>query len=84
MTTHLWTNVPPARDFVRKSRPDVKTLDYEPLTGTDPNRPKARDPANISALRAELQGDAARNEQKARALRPASKPRTKQAAAPRS
>jgi hypothetical protein len=64
MHTHLWTDVAPAKDFVRESRPDNKTLDYTPLTGTDPVRPKPRDAANVMALQAELEHDLAVNTHK--------------------
>lgn len=64
MSSRLWTDVPQARDFVRESRPDAKTLDYEPLTGTDPQRPKPRDKANVEALQAELEHDGALNARK--------------------
>ncbi len=56
-STRLWTEVPPARDFVRDSRPDPKQLDYTPLTSHDPERPKPRDKANVEALQAELEHD---------------------------
>lgn len=67
-SSHLWTHVAPARAFVRESRPDPKALDYTPLTGTDPDRPKPRDAANVEALQAELEHDGALNERKARSL----------------
>ena len=73
MSTHLWTDVPAAQDFVTQTRPDTKGLAYQPLTGTDPDRPKPRDAANIQALQAELQSDGVKNERKARVLRPAVK-----------
>ena len=47
MSSHLWTNVPEAQDFVRESRPAPKDLKYTPLQsqlGPDPVRPKPRDP----------------------------------------
>lgn len=69
MSTRLWTDVPPAQDFVKETRPDAKQLDYAPLTGTDPARPKPRDKPNIQALQAELEHDGAQNESKARGLR---------------
>lgn len=73
MSTHLWTDVSPAQDFVRESRPKAKDLDYTPLVGTDPQRPKPRDKANIEALRAELERDAVVNDAKGRGLRPPAK-----------
>ncbi len=66
--THLWTDVPPARDFVTATRPDVKGLTYTPLTGVDPERPKPRDPANVQALQAEMEHFGVENEAKARGL----------------
>ncbi len=82
--THLWTDVPPAQDFVTATRPDVKSLRYTPLTGVDPVRPKARDPANVKALQAEMERFGVENEAKARGLRgptSARKPREGAAAA---
>ena len=67
--THLWTDVPPAQDFVKEARPDIKSLKYTPLTGVDPERPKARDPANVQALRAEMERFGVENETKAHDLR---------------
>ena len=68
MSTHLWTDVAPAQDFVRESRPQAKSLDYAPLVGTDPDRPKPRDKANIAALQAELEHDRISNEARGRGL----------------
>ncbi len=76
--TRLWTDVPPAQDFVTATRPDVKGLKYTPLTGDEPVRPKPRDPANVQALQAEMERFGVANEVKARGLRgspPAKKPR---------
>lgn len=67
-STHLWTETAPAQDFVRDSRPDPKALDYTPLTGADPVRPKPRDAANVLALQAELERSRAVNEGKGRAV----------------
>ena len=75
MSTHLWTDVAPAKGFVQEGRPDPKTLDYTPLTGDDPQRPKPRDKANISALQAELERDLATNSRKGDAPKPAKKAR---------
>ena len=49
---------------MKDSRPDPKTLDYAPLTGTDPERPKPRDAANVQALQAELERDRVVNQGK--------------------
>ena len=70
MSTHLWTDTAPAKDFVQEQRPDPKTLDYTPLTGKDPQRPKPRDNANIAALQAELQRDLVTNSRKGNAAKP--------------
>jgi hypothetical protein len=68
MGTRLTADVPEAKDFVTASRPDVKKLDYTPLTGAVPERPKPRDPTGIKALQAELEGAGAKNTQKAKGL----------------
>ena len=73
MSTRLWTTVPQAKDFVRDSRPAPGTLDYTPVTGTDPDRPKARDAANVEALRAELEHDRLQTTQRGKAVHPAAK-----------
>ena len=70
MSTHLWTDVDPAKDFVQETRPDPKSLDYTPLTGTDPQRAKPRDKANIAALQAELERDLVVNSRKGNAPKP--------------
>ncbi len=67
-STHLYTKVAPAKDFVKDSRPDPKTLGYVPLTGTDPERPKPRDAANVLALQAELERSRGVNEGKGKAF----------------
>ena len=59
--TRLTTDVPEAKDFVRETSPDRKTLDYTPLSGVDPVRPKPRDPAGVQALEAQLERAGARN-----------------------
>ena len=80
--TRLWTDVPPAQDFVKETRPDLKSLRYTPLTGVDPVRPKARDPANVQALQAEMERFGVENEAKARGLRgPRSTSKTRKSAA---
>ena len=70
MNTHITTDVPDAKDFVRATSPDKKDLDYTPLTGVEPERPKPRSPAEVKALQAELEGAGARNEQRAKGLAP--------------
>ena len=68
--THLTTTVPEAKDFVRQTRPDAGKLDYTPLTGVAPERPKPLDTKGIAALQAELEGAGAKNETKAKGLLP--------------
>ena len=77
MSSHLWTSVPQARDFVRDSRPAHKDMTYTPLTsqlGKDPDRPKPRDPANVLALQAELEQSIAHNNARSKGVRPAAIP----------
>jgi hypothetical protein len=62
LSTRLWTDVPEAKEFVRQTRPDPKTLSYAPLTGKDPARPKPRNLDGVAALEEELQNGAAKNE----------------------
>ena len=66
MSTHLFADVPEARDFVRESRPPPDTLDYQPLTGPDRERPKLKTKDELKALASELERAAAHNEQTAR------------------
>lgn len=68
--THITTTVPEAKDFVRATSPNKDKLDYTPLTGTDPDRPKPRDAKGIEALQAELEGAGAKNEVKAKGMLP--------------
>ena len=42
MHTKIWADVPEAKDFVRGTRPPPDSLAYQPVTGTDPERPKLR------------------------------------------
>lgn len=67
-STHLWTETAPPKDFVKDSRPELKSLDYAPLTGIDPERPKPRDAANVAALQAELERARGTNVDKGRAF----------------
>lgn len=59
-SSRLWTDTPVPKAFVRESRPDAGSLDYTPLTGTDPERAKPRDAANVAALQAEMERARAR------------------------
>ena len=69
--SHLTADVPEAKDFVKTARPDIKGLDYTPLTGAEPVRPKPRDPSGVQALQAELESAGAKNAQRAKGLLPA-------------
>lgn len=68
LSTRIWADVPPAENFVKESRPDPRTLEYKPLTGTDPVRPKPRDPNGVAALQAELEAGIAKNAARAKPL----------------
>ncbi|MEJ0092129.1 MAG: hypothetical protein WDN46_01435 [Methylocella sp.] len=59
--TRIWADVPEARDFVRQSRTPTDKLDYQPTTGTDPQRPKLRTKAELEALQTELEDALAHN-----------------------
>lgn len=74
MQTRLWADVPEAKDFVRKARPPQDTLDYKPTTGSYPKRPKPRTPAELDALKSELESAARRNEARAGQLKSAKEP----------
>jgi hypothetical protein len=66
MSTHLFADVPEAKDFVRESRPPPDTLDYQPLTGPDREGPKLKTKDELKALESELEAAAVHNEQTAR------------------
>ncbi len=66
MSTHLFADVPEARDFVRESRPPPDTLDYQPLTGPDREGPKLKTKDELKALESELETAAVHNEHAAR------------------
>src|SRR6266576_3888460 len=55
MHTKIWADVPEAKDFVRETRPPPDSLVYQPVTGTDPDRPKLRSKAELEALANELE-----------------------------
>ena len=74
MQTRLWADVPEAKDFVRKARPPQDTLDYKPTTGSYPKRPKPRTPAELDALKSELESAARRNQARAGQLKSAKAP----------
>jgi hypothetical protein len=65
MHTKIWADVPEAKDFVRETRPPPDSLAYQPVTGTDPDRPKLRSKAELEALANELEGAVSHNERKA-------------------
>jgi hypothetical protein len=54
MSTKLWADVPQAKDFVRETRQPPDGLAYQPVTGTDPERPKLRNKEELQALEGEL------------------------------
>jgi hypothetical protein len=55
MQSHLHPDVPEPKDFVKEHRPAADSLDYQPVTGTDPVRPKLRTPAELKDLETELE-----------------------------
>ncbi len=55
LQTRLWADVPEPKDFVKDRRPDPARLKYQPVTGTDPERPKLRTPAELKDLETELE-----------------------------
>lgn len=65
MHTRLWADVPKEKDFVRDTRPPTEALGYQPLTGTDPERPKLRTKAELKALESELDSATLENDRKA-------------------
>lgn len=69
MSTRIWADVPEAKDFVRAARPAPDSLTYQPVTGTDPERPKLRNEAELKALASELEGALAHNEHRVRKAR---------------
>ena len=65
MHTKIWADVPEAKDFVRETRPPPDSLAYQPVTGTDPERPKLRSKAELEALENELERAASHNDRRA-------------------
>ncbi len=65
MHTKIWADIPEAKDFVRETRPPPDSLAYQPVTGTDPERPKLRSKVELEALKNELERAAARNDRNA-------------------
>jgi hypothetical protein len=66
MHTKIWADVPEAKDFVRETRPPPDGLAYQPVTGTDPERPKLRSKAELEALESELERAASHNDKNAK------------------
>ena len=65
MHTKIWADVPEAKDFVRETRPPPDSLAYQPVTGTDPERPKLRSKPELKALESELEDAASHNDRNA-------------------
>jgi hypothetical protein len=65
MHTKIWADVPEAKDFVREARPSPDSLAYQPVTGTDPERPKLRSKVELEALESELEHAASHNDRNA-------------------
>ncbi len=65
MQTRLWADTPDPKDFVKDHRPPVSRLKYEPLTGTDPERPKLRTPAELKDLETELEAARVKTDKRA-------------------
>jgi hypothetical protein len=63
--TKLWADPVEPKEFVRESRPADSSLEYQPTTGTDPERKKKRSPAELQALQSELEAAGRRNEKSA-------------------
>jgi hypothetical protein len=55
MQTRIWADTPEPKEFVKTARPNREKLDYQPVTGTDPERPKLRTPAELKDLETELE-----------------------------
>lgn len=68
LSTRFWTDVPQEQDFVKTSRPDPKAIEYAPLVGKEPTRPKPRDAEGVAALQAELENGAVKNDAAAQDL----------------
>ena len=62
MHTKIWADVPEAKDFVRETRPPPDSLSYQPVIGTDPERPKLRSKVELEELKNELERAAAHND----------------------
>lgn len=67
------TTAPDMPDFVKKTRPDEDKLNYTPLTGEEPTRPKRLTPAELAATTGKLDAAAAAARARAAAAFPAKK-----------
>ena len=65
MHTKIWADVPEAKDFVRETRRPPDSLVYQPVTGTDPERPKLRSKVELEALESELERAASHHDRNA-------------------
>jgi hypothetical protein len=65
MQTRIWADTPEPKDFVKDHRPPASRLNYQPLTGSDPERPKLRTPAELKDLETELEAARVKADKKA-------------------
>ena len=65
MHTKIWADVPEAKDFVRETRPPPGSLAYQPVNGTDPERPKLKSKVELEAMESELERAASQNDRNA-------------------
>jgi hypothetical protein len=65
MQTRIWADVPEPKDFVKEHRPDKEKLEYQPVTGTDPERPKLKTPSELKDLESELEAARVKADKKA-------------------
>ncbi len=65
MQTRIWADTPEPKDFVKDHRPDREKLEYQPVTGTDPERPKVRTPTELKDLESELEGARVKTDKRA-------------------
>lgn len=66
MHTKLWADVPEAKNFVRGTRRPPDSLAYQPVTGSEPERPKLRSKEELLALEGELSHAGALNDRHVR------------------
>jgi hypothetical protein len=65
MSTRFWTDVPEAKGFVQRTRPDPETLDYRTPYATEDARPRPRSATEVEALTRELESADAQNRARA-------------------